>query len=137
MEKTSDLVIMGRLLHETSYTRKRREVQIGRVKIDYVASGPEIHEIKRSRKGEEAHVYQLLYYLYLLKRLADITSHGVLHYPLLRKTVKLDLTEDRIRKLEYMLEDLEKVSSSSKPPEPVKVPYCRRCSYSELCWGAA
>jgi len=137
MEETSDLVILGKLLHERGYARRRKEVQVGRVKIDFVASGCEIHEVKRSRKAEDAHLYQLLYYLYFLNRYANIEGHGILHYPLLRRTVNVELSEDRIRELELLLEDIDKVLSSSKPPEPVKVPYCRRCSYGELCWGSS
>ena len=136
MEETSDLVLLGKLLHERGYTRRRKEVQVGRVKIDFVASGCEIHEVKRSRKAEPAHLYQLLYYLYFLKRYADVDGHGVLHYPLLRRTVNVELSEDKIRELDLLLEDMNRVLSNPKPPEPVKVPYCRRCSYSELCWGS-
>jgi len=68
MEETSDLVLLGKLLHERGYARRRKEVQVGRVKIDFVASGCEIHEVKRSRKAEDAHLFQLLYYLYFLER---------------------------------------------------------------------
>jgi len=136
MEETSDLVLLGKLLHERGYARRRKEVQVGRVKIDFVASGCEIHEVKRSRKAEDAHLFQLLYYLYFLKRYANIEGHGVLHYPLLRKTVDVELTEERIRELELLLEDIEKILSGPRPPEPVRGPYCHRCSYSELCWGS-
>jgi len=136
MEETSDLVLLGKLLHERGYARRRKEVQVGRVKIDFVASGCEIHEVKRSRKAEDAHLYQLLYYLYFLKRYANVEGHGILHYPLLRRTVNVELSEDRIMELELLLEDMEKIFSSPRPPEPVKVPYCRKCSYSELCWGS-
>jgi len=137
MEETSDLVLLGKLLHERGYARRRKEVQVGRVKIDFVASGCEIHEVKRSRKAEDAHLFQLLYYLYFLKRYANVEGHGVLHYPLLRRTVDVELTEERIRQLELLLEDMQKILSSLRPPEPLKVPYCRRCSYSELCWGSS
>ena len=51
MEEMSDLVLLGKLLHERGYARRRKEVQVGRVKIDFVGSGCEIHEVKRSRKA--------------------------------------------------------------------------------------
>jgi CRISPR-associated exonuclease Cas4 len=136
MEGTSDLVLLGKLLHERGYARRRKEVQVGRVKIDFVTSGCEIHEVKRSRKAEDAHLFQLLYYLYFLKRYAGVNGCGVLHYPLLRKTVNVELTENRVTDIERLLEDMKEILLSSKPPEPVKVSYCRRCSYSELCWGS-
>jgi len=136
MEETSDLVLLGKLLHERGYARRRKEVQVGRVKIDFVASGCEIHEVKRSRKAEDAHLFQLLYYLYFLRRYAGVNGRGVLHYPLLKRTVNVELTNERITDVEHLLGDMDKLLSSSGPPEPLKVPYCRRCSYSELCWGS-
>ena len=136
MEETSDLVLLGKLVHERGYARRRKEIQIGRIKVDFVASGCEIHEVKRSRRAEDAHLYQLLYYLYYLKRYADVEGRGVLHYPLLRRTVNVELTEQHTNKVEAVLQDMEKILSESSPPQPVKIPYCRRCSYNELCWGS-
>ena len=135
MEETSDLVLLGKLLHERGYARKRKEVQVGRVKIDFIQSGCEIHEVKRSRKAEDAHVFQLLYYLYYLKRYAGVDGKGVLHYPLLRRTVDVELTDDAVGRLESVLEEIGEILSRQNPPEPVRIPYCRRCSYNELCWG--
>ena len=64
MEQTSDLVHIGKLIHEKSYERKFREIMIENIKIDFLERGCEIHEIKKSKKIERAHVYQLLYYLF-------------------------------------------------------------------------
>jgi CRISPR-associated exonuclease Cas4 len=136
MEETSDLVLLGKLLHDRGYVRRRKEVQIGRIKIDFVGAGYEIHEVKRSRKAEDAHLYQLLYYLYYLKRYAGVEGKGVLHYPLLRRTVDVELTDENAGRLERVLEDMEMILSSNSPPLPVKIGYCRRCSYNELCWGS-
>jgi len=136
MEETSDLVLLGKLLHERGYARRRKEIQIGRIKIDFVASGCEIHEVKRSRRAEDAHLYQLLYYLYYLDRYAGVKGRGILHYPLLRRTVNVELTEDQAKKMESILQEIGRILSESSPPQPVKIPYCRRCSYNELCWGS-
>ena len=133
MEMESDLVLLGKLLHETGYARKFKEVQIGRVKIDFLERGGEIHEIKRSRRMEKAHLYQLLYYLYYLKRLG-VTVRGVLHYPLLRRLVDVELTEEREKEMEKILEDMRQVVFQSEAPPAERKPYCRRCSYFELCW---
>lgn len=136
MEETSDLVLLGKLLHERGYARRRKEVQIGRIKIDFVGSGCEIHEVKRSRKAEDAHLYQLLYYLYYLKRYAGVEGRGVLHYPLLRRTVDVELTNNNANHMESILEDMKQILSSPTAPSPIKVGFCRRCSYNELCWGS-
>lgn len=134
MEETSDLVLLGKLLHERGYARRRKEVQVGRIKIDFVGSGCEIHEVKRSRKAEDAHLYQLLYYLYYLKRHAGVEGRGVLHYPLLRRTIDVELTDQRTGKIECVLEEIGRMLSMPNPPCPVRIGFCRRCSYNELCW---
>jgi len=133
MEMESDLVLLGKLLHETGYARKFKEVSIGRIKIDFLEHGGEIHEVKRSRRVEKAHLFQLLYYLYYLKRLG-VDVKGVLHYPLLRRTVKVELTEEREKEVEAVLEEMRGIISRSEPPLPERKPYCRKCSYYELCW---
>jgi hypothetical protein len=50
MEETSDLVLLGRLLHERGYQRKRKEVQVGRIKIDFVGPGCEIQRLSVREK---------------------------------------------------------------------------------------
>jgi CRISPR-associated exonuclease Cas4 len=60
----------------------------------------------------------------------------VLHYPLLRKTVNVELTDDLVRRLESVLKDIDEILRQESPPLPVKTGYCRRCSYAELCWGS-
>ena len=133
MEEKSDLVLLGKLLHETGYKRKFKEINIGRVKIDFLERGGEIHEVKRSRRMEKAHLFQLLYYIYYLKRLG-VEVRGVLHYPLLKRTVKVELTDDREREMETVLEDMKQTVSRSEPPEAERRRLCRKCSYFEFCW---
>ena len=133
MEMESDLVLLGKLLHEAGYKRKFKEISIGRIKIDFLERGCEVHEIKRSRRVEKAHVFQLLYYLYYLKRLG-VEARGVLNYPLLRRRVEVDLTDEREKEFEIILTDISKILSSEKPLETIRLPICKRCSYYELCW---
>ena len=133
MEEKSDLVLLGKLLHETGYKRKFKEISIGRVKLDFLERGCEVHEVKRSRRVEKAHVYQLLYYLYYLKRLG-VDARGVLNYPLLKRRVEVDLTDEREKELETILTEVGKILSSDMPPTAVRLPICKRCSYYELCW---
>lgn len=134
LEADSDLVLLGKLLHEEGYSRKFKEVSIGRVKIDFLERGKgEIHEVKRSRRLEKAHLFQLLYYLYFLKRIG-VNVSGVLHYPLLKKTVSVELTDGNIKELEEVLGEMVKINSLPEPPVVEQKRFCKKCSYYELCW---
>ncbi|MBI5253816.1 MAG: CRISPR-associated protein Cas4 [Euryarchaeota archaeon] len=134
MEHSSDLVLLGKLLHEGSYARKFREIMIENIKIDFVEKGCEIHEVKKSRRIEKAHVYQLLYYLYYLKKF-EIPARGIINYPLLRKTVEVELTEEKEREMEEILSEIGQILSQGNPPSVEKKSYCKKCSYYELCWS--
>jgi CRISPR-associated exonuclease Cas4 len=135
LEHTSDAVAIGKYLHEKSYQRKTKELSLGSINIDFYRRGDEtvLHEVKKSRKMEESHKYQLLYYLYYLRRFG-VNARGVINYPLLRKTLDVELTEERIEKLESILREIPRIVSLDTPPKPVKKRYCRRCSYFEFCW---
>jgi len=134
MEHTSDLVSIGKLVHEEGYKRKFKEVEIERIKIDFLErGGVEVHEVKKSRRIEKAHRLQLLYYLYYLWR-KGIEARGVINYPLLRRKVVEELTEEARAEIERILAEVESVLSMGNPPPPKKRGYCRRCSYYELCW---
>src|ERR1051325_4377526 len=96
MEHTSDTVAEGKLIGETTYPQrpeKYTEIEIGGSKIDfYDAKAKVIHEIKKSDKAEEAHEWQVKYYIYLLQQngIEDVT--GILEYPKLRQTTTVELS---------------------------------------------
>ena len=60
MEHSSELVEMGKLIHETSYPARPsrfEEVEIGGIKIDfYDSKNRVIHEIKKSDKLEQVYI---------------------------------------------------------------------------------
>lgn len=135
MERESDSVAVGKIIHEESYPREKRELSLGGINVDFYKKGDEIvlHEVKKSRKMEESHRYQLLYYLYYLKQ-RGIEAKGVINYPLLRRTLDVALARDEVGVLESALRDIQRIVSLEQPPKPEKKPYCARCSYFEFCW---
>jgi CRISPR-associated exonuclease Cas4 len=135
LESDSDLVLQGKLLHEHSYKRKLKEIAIDKIKIDFIEKTNEIHEIKRSRRVENAHIYQLLYYLYYIKKQAGLDTKGVLNYPLLKKTVNIELTLQKEKELEQIIHEINQIKKLEKPPEAKWISYCKSCAYSEMCWG--
>jgi len=138
MEHTSDLVGMGRFIHETSYAREKKDVIIDdRIGIDFIKKGDAItvHEVKKSRKLEKAHKYQLYYYLYYLTEIKGVkATEGVLDYPASRERVTLTLTDAVKKEIAEILENIRSLVNRDEPPEAEKKSYCRSCAYFEFCW---
>ncbi len=85
---------------------------------------------------QDAHMYQLLYYMYYLRKNYGVNAlRGVLHYPLLNQNVDVLLSEERIRQVEDAMRGIEEVNSQPKPPQAEWKRYCRSCAYADLCWG--
>lgn len=135
MERESDLVKLGKLLHLSIYDRHDKEVQIGPIAIDVVKKGDvvEIREIKKSDKLEKAHVFQTLYYLYYLKKFG-INAKATLTYPKTKKRVKLELNDEDEKILTDVLKDIERVVRGNMP-KPEYRSFCRNCAYFELCFS--
>ncbi len=136
MEHTSEYVELGRLIHESSFARQEKEILIDRIKIDFSARQGVINEIKKSDAVEEAHLFQVLYYLYYLKHTKRLENiKGRIHYPKLRQTLDVELTPQREAELEKILEKIRKILASEQPPPRLeKISFCKKCSYYELCY---
>jgi CRISPR-associated exonuclease Cas4 len=139
MEHTSELVEMGKLIHETSYptrNEKYEEVEIGGIKVDfYDTKRGIIHEIKKSDKIEKAHEWQLKYYLWVFEQHGIEVKYGILEYPKLRKTDEVYLTDIDREEIPAMVYDIEALVQDEKCPERVKIGICKNCSYFDFCWS--
>ena len=136
MEQESDLVSIGKHIHESTYTRKRKEIPIDNIKIDYIKKGEiiEIHDIKKSRKMEESHKWQLLYYLYYLDK-KGTKAIGVLDYPLLNKHQKIIPTKQDFIQMQEIIKEIKQIITLKTYPEPKRKKLCLKCSYYEFCFG--
>ena len=108
MEQTSDTVYEGKLLHETSYERRSNrfsEVEIGSVKIDYFdQQNKVIHEIKKSSKLIESHIWQVKYYIWVFEQAGIEGVTGILEYPKEHNTEEVFLNEsDRYILMDFWL----------------------------------
>ena len=133
MEQTSELVDLGKAIDELYNSSGRTHVHIMRSEIDLIKMDKgklKIVEIKKSSKLINAHVMQVMYYLYLLKTLG-VDAIGELRYPLENKRIPVLLDEQKI--LDLILH-LSKLLSLKYPPPPRRRSYCRKCSYYEYCW---
>lgn len=137
MEQESDNVKLGKTLHENSY-KKENEVLIDNlINVDFIKNkNPiEIHEVKKTQSMKKSHEFQLLYYIYYLKKEKGLKNIvGYLNYPTNRKTIKIELTEDKEKELENILNDINKIIESAIP-QPKKSRICRKCAYFEFCFA--
>jgi CRISPR-associated exonuclease Cas4 len=146
MEQTSDTVLLGKLIDESSYERKDKAVDIdGNIVIDWIDDkNGMLHEVKKSDSMEDAHKWQVLYYLWYLKqkgvKIADDKLQmadgvrGEIDYPKLKQKVEVVLTPEKEAELLEIVQRAEQVMSQEHPPERINKKFCKTCSYYELCW---
>ena len=138
MEHTNDAVTEGKLIHETSYpqrTSKYEEIAIDGIKVDfYDAKKKLIHEIKKSPKLHDAHIWQVKYYIYVMEKNGIEGVSGVLEYPKERKIEKVFLSAVDREEIELMQQEIERIIHLDQVPELEKKSRCKNCSYYDFCF---
>jgi CRISPR-associated exonuclease Cas4 len=136
MEHTSDLVYLGKVIDESSYSREEKGIDIdGVINIDWLDDKTGIiHEVKKSDSVEKAHEMQVLYYLWYLKQKGVTGITGEIDYPKLKQKTIVLLTDEKGKELLIAMEEIEQIVASEKPPERINKKFCKTCSYYELCW---
>lgn len=139
MEQNSDLVYAGKLIHEESYPQRSEryeEIEIDGIKVDYYdAKRKVIHEIKKSDKVDQAHEWQLKYYLYVFERNGIEGVSGILEYPKLRKTSEVFLSDVDRETIKEMEQKIKEIIEGEACPPLEKKGICRNCSYYDFCYA--
>lgn len=151
MEQEDDTVALGRLLDESSYQRRHRpalfEVEapdgtplVAKIDGARLREGV-LHETKKGRSCEDAHRWQLRFYLWVFKRCGvagrdGAPLRGQLDYPALRRTEPVELLPEHERRLETIVSKITSLAHSDRPPERFpRRTFCRRCAFEDLCYG--
>lgn len=135
MEFNSELVGIGKLIDENSYDREKKNILVDEsINIDFLKDWKVIHEVKKSRKLDEAAKWQLKYYIWVLRSKGVNIEKGILDYPLLRKREDIYLTTDEEHELMDVLKEVRDIINMKLPPETINKPFCKKCSYYELCY---
>ena len=135
MEHTSDAVSIGRTVSETSYARRKHELHIDDIVLDmYDARTRTVHEIKKSPAMEESHIRQVQYYISVLEAKGIEGVVGEIDYPLLKRRVPVRLGEEDRAVLKEIEKDIAGVVALPSPPPVINKPFCKKCSYYELCY---
>lgn len=123
MEKNSDLVAQGKLLHQTSYRKTKKEVAIDdKIAVDFIRKGDELvlHEVKKTKKMEDAHIRQMQYYLYYLKK-KGVDAVGEIDYPKTRENKRVELTPESEREIEHIMTEIKEIIGQEKPQQTTDV----------------
>lgn len=136
LEDNSELVKIGKAIHEEKAKGKNSEIEIDNVKIDRL-SKEYVTEVKKSDADIEAAKWQLLYYLKVLKG-KGIIRKGKLEIVEKNKTEKsviiVELNEKEESDLEYYIQEIEKMIHSDSIPERLDKSTCKKCAYYEYCY---
>jgi CRISPR-associated exonuclease Cas4 len=151
MEQESTTVALGRQIDDDSYERERKEIMltaeapdgtplVGKVDWAQLDAGV-LHETKKSAAAEEAHVWQLRFYLWLLS-LNGVTGpqeqpfRGEINYPRQRRTQAVELHDAHTDRLADIVAALCRLSEQGTPPPRHDTrSFCRQCAFEDLCYG--
>ncbi len=136
-DEHTDHIELGRFLHKQSYTRNKKEIQIGSAKFDIVTQKNGmlfLGEIKKSSKSEQAAKMQLAYYLYLLEQ-QGIKAQGELRIPKEKKIIPVELNDELRKELKETEDAITKIIEQDHPPAVKKINFCKNCAYQEFCFS--
>lgn len=133
-EQRSDLVAFGEVIDDTTFTR-RRDVDLGEAKIDWVTTGAVVHETKSSRAPSPAHAAQVRHYCLLLERRGVTVRGGTIHYPLIRRTTDVPWDDTARAEAEESESRARATIEAPETPPRLSRANCRGCSYLDYCWG--
>jgi len=135
METENENVKIGKVLDENTYDREEKHINIDDIiSIDFIKSKGILHEVKKSKKIEEAGIMQVKYYLYYLKQRGVYDIKGKVDYPLLKQSIDIELTYEVEMYIESVLMDLKEIVNRPLPPLLEKKKICKNCAYFELCY---
>jgi len=134
-ENENEYVQLGRLIDENSYKRNKKQIEIGKIKIDFMDNKGIIHEVKKSKKIEKAHIYQVKYYILTLKEMGVENVTGEIDYPKLKKrqTVVWETGDEMV--FNDIFSDIQVILNQQKPPVVNKKSICNKCAYYEFCFA--
>jgi len=136
-DQDNDNVCLGRYIGENTYLREKKEISVGNSKIDvfHTEDGKMvIGEVKKSSKYKESARMQLAFYLSELKE-RGIMARGELRFPKEKVREEVILDERTEQELDKVRREILRIVYLEKPPQPLKIQFCKKCAYAEFCWS--
>lgn len=135
MEQNSELVQIGKIIDETTYTREKKQILIDNtINIDFIKNGAVLHEVKKTKSIEEAGIWQIKYYMYYLENKGVENVKAKIDFPLLRESKEIILEGDDRKVLDNVITNIEEIARMEKPLDIINSKICKKCSYFDLCY---
>jgi CRISPR-associated exonuclease Cas4 len=133
-EQGSQQVAFGEAVDDTAFSRQR-EIDLGAAEIDWVTTGAVVHETKSSRAPSDQHGAQVRHYCLLLEQRGVNVRGGVLHYPLIRRTVDVPWDVAARESAGAAAREARGIIALDAAPPKLPRARCRGCSFTDYCWG--
>lgn len=135
MEQNNELVSIGKILDETTYTREKKNIMIDNtINIDFIKNGAILHEVKKTKSIEEAGIWQVKYYMYYLEKRGIQNIKAKIDFPLLRESKKITLEQSDRKILDNVIKNIEEIAKKEIPPKVIDSKICKKCAYYDLCY---
>lgn len=135
MEQNNELVSIGKILDETTYTREKKNIMIDNtINIDFIKDGAILHEVKKTKSIEEAGIWQVKYYMYYLENRGIENVQAKIDFPLLRETEEIILEPNDRKVLDNITKNIQELSKKETPPQRIESKICKKCAYYDLCY---
>lgn len=134
LEEENERVQAGKLLHERSYKdTEKKELAVDNIKIDAI-DGEYVREVKVSSKMTKADKWQLLFYLYELKK-RGLNKKGLISYTKEKRTEEVTLTVEDETELGNIIDNIHQIMEQHYPPKVINSPICTKCAYYDFCYA--
>ena len=135
MEQNNELVSIGKILDETTYTREKKNIMIDNtINIDFIKNGAILHEVKKTKSIEEAGIWQVKYYMYYLEKRGIQNIKAKIDFPLLRESKEITLEQSDRKILDNVIKNIEEIAKKEIPPKVIDSKICKKCAYYDLCY---
>ena len=135
MEQNSELVKIGKIIDEMTYTREKKQILIDNtINIDFIKNGAILHEVKKTTSIEEAGIWQIKYYMYYLENKGIENIKAKIDFPLLRKSKEINLEDNDRQVLDNVIKNIKEIIEMDRPTSVINSKICDKCSYFDLCY---
>ncbi len=138
-DQENSYIDIGRLIDETSFEKEKKKIYLADISamIDMVTKKDGqyfIAEIKKSSATLKSGIFQLLYYLFLLKKKSIIVK-GIIKIPKEKKSIVVELDDETCQIIESKLIELENILENQTTPKAEWLKVCPKCGHFEFCWA--